>query len=303
MTEKLNRATPNAQAGGLQPGLDLTDLSGGARRTKRGVPFRLVLGAVLLGLILLAMLLAPVLTSTGPAQQNLSEALRPAGRDHLLGTDPLGRDTLTRLLYGARYTVGIAILSTTVGAVVGLVLGVVAGYFRGWLDAIIMRTTDALLAFPSILIAFVVVAILGPGMESVLYAMMIYSAPIFVRFSYTATLPLKSRDFVEASRARGASHLRILARHIVPHVLPEIIVLWTLRLGIVAILVSSLSFIGLGVIPPTPEWGAMLGEGAEYLTYAPTLVIAPGMAISLLIISFNLLGDGLRDYLDPRGRR
>lgn len=302
MAEKLDDLTADVQARVLQPGADLVAVTQDPRRSRRGIPFRLLLGAVLLGLILTAMLLAPVVAPAGPTQQNLSEALRPPGSGHLLGTDGLGRDTLTRLLYGARYTVGIAIFSTTVGAVTGLALGVVAGYFRGWLDAIIMRATDALLAFPSILIAFVVVAILGTGIKSLLYAMMVYSAPIFVRFAYTATLPLRSRDFVEASRARGASHMRILTRHIVPHVLPEIVVLWTLRLGIVAILVSSLSFIGLGVIPPTPEWGAMLGEGAEYLTYAPALVIAPGVAISLLIISFNLLGDGLRDYLDPRGR-
>lgn len=303
MSDEIENLSSTIQAAALQSSAGIGQLSSTMRRPKRAIPFRMVLGGLLLALILLAVLLAPVIARQSPTAQNLSDALASPGGRHLLGTDELGRDTLTRLLYGARYTVGIAIFSTTVGAVVGLSLGVVAGYFRGWSDAVIMRAIDALLAFPSILIAFIVVAVLGAGIDSLVYAMMIYAAPIFVRFSYTATLPLGSRDYVEASRARGASDLRILCRHIVPHVLPEIIILWTLRLGVVAILISSLGFIGLGVTPPTPEWGAMLGEGAEYLTYAPTLVIAPGAAISILIISFNLLGDGLRDYLDPRGRK
>jgi ABC-type dipeptide/oligopeptide/nickel transport system permease subunit len=273
------------------------------RRSRLHLPFRALAGGALLGIILLAIILDPVLTTRSATHQDLSNALKSPSLSHLLGTDQLGRDTLTRLLYGARYTVGITIFSTTLGAVVGVMLGMLAGFFRKWVEVVVMRTTDALLAFPSILIAFVVVAVLGPGISSLVYSMSIYAAPIFVRFAYTATLPVVARDFVEASRARGASTTRILLRHILPNILPEIVILWTLRLGVVAVLVSSLSFVGLGVQPPTPEWGAMLGQGTEYLDIAPSLVIAPGLAISLLIISFNLLGDGLRDVLDPKSRR
>ncbi|MGE0803055.1 MAG: ABC transporter permease [Lautropia sp.] len=276
----------------------------GVARARRPIPFRLALGGCLLAIIVLAVLFAPLISSYDPTRQTLSNALlAPGSPGHLLGTDNVGRDIFTRLLYGGRYTVGIALLATTLGAIVGVAVGATAGFFRGVLEAVIMRTTDALLAFPSILIAFVVVAILGTGTNSLIWAMMIYAVPIFVRFSYTATLPLMSHDLIEASRARGASNLRILCRHVVPNILPEIIILWTLRLGAVAILVSSLSYVGLGVTPPAPEWGAMLGQGSQYLSYAPTLVLAPGIAISVLIIAFNLIGDGLRDYIDPRSKR
>ncbi|WP_349903437.1 ABC transporter permease [Parafrigoribacterium humi] len=271
-----------------------------ARRVRRRIPFRAWVGGLLLAVMTLGCIVGPFLLAQGPFDQVLSDALNPPSAGHWLGTDDLGRDLLSRLLTGGRYTVGIAVAATTLGMVFGGILGVLAGYRRGVTEVIIMRAVDTMLVFPDVLIAFVVVAILGAGTSSVTYAMIVYSIPIFARFAFGSTIAVMSREYIEATKSRGASDMRLIFRHVIPNILPEMVIIWTLRLGIVAFLVSGLSFLGLGVQPPIPEWGAMLSQGQVFMQTNPALVLIPGAAITLFILAINLLGDGLRDVLDPR---
>lgn len=266
------------------------------------MPPRAQLGLAILVVILLGGVLVPLVSPYDPAQQNLAEALKGFSFAHPFGTDPLGRDVLVRVAVGARWTVGITLAATCIGAIVGISLGVLAAYYGRWIEVLIMRAVDVMLTFPGVLIAFVVIAILGPGTVSLIFAASIYSAPIFARLAFGTTKSVKARQFVEAARLRGASDLRVMSQHILPNIFSEMVILWTLRLGVTALLVSSLSFLGLGVQPPTPEWGALLSQGREYMRIEPSLTIIPGMAISLFIIAINLLGDGLRDAIDPRYR-
>jgi ABC-type dipeptide/oligopeptide/nickel transport system permease subunit len=299
-----SRDQPGAPASVLQKGdgpEDIGDAEGSPLR--RRWPIRAKLAAISLAIFALLAVFGPQLAPQEPNQQDLSNVLQAPSSEHFFGTDQLGRDTFSRIIYGARYTVGITLLATTIGGAIGVLIGLIAGYSRGWLEGVIMRVVDAMLAFPDILLAFVVVGILGLGLKSVVVAMVVISVPIFARFAYAGTLSIGGRDFIEAIKARGASHSRTVLRHVLPNILPEIVIVWSLRLGIVALNVSALSFLGLGVQPPTPEWGVMLSQGRAYMRTVPWLVIFPGVAVSLLIMSFNLLGDGLRDVMDPRGKR
>ncbi|UWP86796.1 ABC transporter permease [Dactylosporangium fulvum] len=268
----------------------------------RRLPVRAQLGLGMLVAIVVVSTVVPLLSPYKPFQQNLSEAFQGFSAAHPLGTDQLGRDMLVRLAYGARYTIGITLAATVLGAVIGMTAGVIAAYYRRWPETIVMRAVDVMLAFPGVLIAFIVIAVLGTGTAPLLYATTIYSVPVFARLAYGTSKSIMARQFVDAARARGASDARIIWRHIVPNIVPEMVILWTLRLAITAMLVSSLSFLGLGVQPPTPEWGAMLSQGREFLRVEPAMVVVPGVAVSLLIIAINLFGDGLRDAVDPRRR-
>lgn len=255
--------------------------------------------AVLLFFALMA-LIGPMLCSQDPYVQNLTDSYAPVSWQHWLGTDQLGRDTFTRLVYGSRVSLGIAFAGVLMGSLVGVTLGVIAGYFGGLADMIISRSMDIILSFPGILIAIVIVAILGLGTVNTTIAVAIFIVPSMTRIVRGNVMGIINEEYISASKAFGISSFRIIMKHIIPNVSPIIIVNTTLDLGGAILVASSLSFLGLGVQAPNPEWGAMLSQMREVIRYYPLGVIAPGTAITLVVLSFSLFGDGLRDALDPK---
>jgi peptide/nickel transport system permease protein len=267
-----------------------------------------VAGLLIILLFFAAALLAPTLSPYNPLVQNLDRRLQGPSQAHLLGTDDFGRDILSRVIYGARISLTIGFISIGIAVAGGLVLGLVAGFYTAgrWgrlIDTVIMRTSDILLAFPAILLAIAIVTAFGPGLRNAMLAIAIIYLPRFIRIVRASCLVEKEQSYVEAAQALGMSHRRLLFRHLLPNVIPPVIVQATLGLAEAIIEAAALSFLGLGATPPTPEWGAMLSEGRSYLRLAPWVTFFPGMAIFLIVVSFNLLGDGLRDALDPRLRR
>jgi ABC-type dipeptide/oligopeptide/nickel transport system permease subunit len=261
-----------------------------------------VAGAALVGALVLAALFAPLLTPYDPTQQALLSVLQSPSGEHLLGTDQLGRDLLARLLYGGRLTLFIGVFAVAVGMVVGVPLGVLAGYYRGWVDMVIMRVMDLMLSFTSFLLAMALVALLGVGLTNVIIAVGIATIPRFARLVRASVLTIREISYVEASHALGARDGRILSRHVMPNAVAPVIVQATLSMGSTVLTAAGLGFLGLGVQPPTPEWGAMLGEGRNYIFTSPYVTTFPGLAIFVAVLGFNLLGDGLRDALDPQLR-
>jgi peptide/nickel transport system permease protein len=254
---------------------------------------------VLLGVALVA-LVGPFVSPYDPLEQDLVNNYAPPSVEHFLGTDDLGRDTLSRLIYGARISLGISFSSVGMGVLVGTFLGLIAAYYRGWLDSVIMRFMDFMLALPGILLAIAIVAVLGKGIINTIIAVAIFSVPTFARLVRGSALSIQELDYIEATRALGASDRRIIFKHIVPNALTPIVVQATLSLGTAILISSGLSFLGLGVQPPHPEWGAMLSKGRELIRTTPVAAVAPGISITLVVLSFSMLGDGLRDALDPR---
>jgi peptide/nickel transport system permease protein len=268
-------------------------------RSLRRDAFALIGGGVVLLALVLA-LAAPLISPHDPLKQNSRIRLSPIGTSsHLLGTDGNGRDILSRLIYGSRNALLVAIIPVVVAAVFGLAMGLVAGYFGGWVDSILMRIADILFAFPAILLAIAIVAALGPSLRNAMMALAIVFIPAFARLVRASVLSLKGREFVVAARASGATADRIIVRHIFVNALPTIIVFATLQTGQMIIFGSALSFLGLGVQPPTPDWGTMANDGRNSMLIAPWVTTLPGIAIFVVSVGFNLLGDGLRDALDP----
>jgi peptide/nickel transport system permease protein len=265
-------------------------------------------GALIVGLVVVAALAAPWLATTDPIDQDLTVALKPpfwledGSLQHPLGTDHLGRDVYSRLVYGAKISLTISVLAALLGAAVGVAAGLVAGYVGGRTGAVIMRIVDLNLAFPLILLALAVVAILGANLRNLVIVMTITTWMIYARVVRGLTLALREQEFVQAARALGAHDMRIVVRHVLPNVLAAVTVIWTLEVARVILMESALSFLGLGVPPPTPTWGRMLAEGRDYLTVAGWISIFPGLAIMVTVLGINFLGDGLRDLLDPRLR-
>jgi peptide/nickel transport system permease protein len=272
------------------------------RRLLRDVPAMIAL-VILVSFVVIA-IFAPVLAPHDPLDTNpraKSEPIFTSG--HLLGTDQVGRDILSRLIYGSRLTLTIGMVGALFSAGIGLLIGVIAGYFKGWTDTLVMRAIDVLMAFPDILLAIVIVAILGPNLQNAIVAIAILGVPFYVRLVRGDVIRLRSSDFVTAAQTIGAADTRIIPRHIIPNVLSPIIVTASIHIGYLILAAAGLSFIGLGAQPPSPEWGAMVASGRDYVFVAPHIVLVPSAAIFVVVLAFNTLGDGLRDALDPKSKR
>lgn len=262
-----------------------------------------VVGLAVVGGMSLLAIGAPVFAQTDPAAVNAAQRLLLPSLEHPFGTDNLGRDILSRIIWGARLSLGTATLATALILTIGVGLGLVSGYLGGLVDDLVMRVVDVLLAFPALILALAIVGTLGPGAASVIIGIVAVAWADYARVMRGLVLAAREQPYVESARAIGATHPRILVRHLLPNVVPPIIVLASLEMGGIVLAVSALSFLGLGAQPPTPEWGAMLNDGRVFISSAPQLMIYPGLAISVVVVGFNLLGDGLRDAMDPHLRR
>lgn len=258
-------------------------------------------GCLLLAL-LVAALAAPLIAPYGPATPDYDAVLEGPSWIHWCGTDAYGRDVFSRIIWGGRISLTIGFLSVALGGAVGMLIGLIGGFVGGWIDGLLMRVMDVLLAFPGIVAAIAVVAILGPGIDNVIYAIAVFSVPVFARLARGTTMVLKQTVYVQAARSIGVRPILLMLRHILPGTMPSAIVYASLRLGSSILTAASLSFIGLGARPPSPEWGAMLADGRDYLGVADHITLFPGIAIFITVLAFNLLGDGLRDALDQKLR-
>jgi peptide/nickel transport system permease protein len=250
--------------------------------------------------VVIAAIFAPLLAPHDPLEQDVLDRLKPPSAEHLLGTDYFGRDTLSRLLYGARISLVIGVVSTLIAMVVGTLIGMLAGWRGGRFDTVVMQVMDMLLAFPSLILGLIIVAMLGSSMANIIAAIALTSVPPFARIARAPTIAVKGRDFIEACRSLGFSDTRILAFHILPNIFPEILVMASLWLANAIRTEASLAFIGLGLKPPTATWGGMIREGFDNILDSAWLAIAPGVAILIVVFALNLLGDGLRDAVDPK---
>jgi ABC-type dipeptide/oligopeptide/nickel transport system permease subunit len=259
-----------------------------------------IAGLLLVAVFTVIAMTAPLISPQDPNAIDALRRLEGSSRQHLLGTDNLGRDLLSRLVWGSRWSLGTVCLATALIMSIGVAIGTVAGYYGGLIDAALMRVVDVLLALPSLLLALAIAGMLGPGITSVIIALVTVWWASYARIVRGLVLAMRDRDFVDAARALGARDSHIIFRHVLPNVLPSIAVLATLEMGDLILAVAGLGFLGVGVQTPIAEWGTMVNEGRSFLLTAPQLMLYPGIAISLAVIGFNLLGDGLRDVLDPR---
>ncbi len=259
-----------------------------------------MMGLIIVGLFLLAGLFAPLLAPNNPLEHSLQDMLAKPSVDYPLGRDELGRCILSRIIYGARISLVIGLMVVSIGIFIGVPLGVISAYYGGKTDFIIQRFIDTLLTFPGILLALILIAMLGVGLQNVMIAVGISTIPIYARLSRSSVLAIKNRQYIEAAKSIGASDSRIILQHLVPNSLSPIIVQSSLHMATAILWAAGLGFLGLGVSPPTPEWGAMLNGGRLYMRVAYHVATFPGMMIFVTVLGFNLLGDGLRDALDPR---
>jgi len=261
-----------------------------------------VVGFWILCLFLAMAVVGPVLIRTDPAEQQLELRRAPVSTDSPFGRDHFGRDILARIVHGSRYTLLSGALATLIGTIGGLIVGLVSGYYGRWVDEVIMRGVDLTLAFPFFLLAILIIAILGPGLTNAVLAVGLAKIPVFVRFVRGTTLQARESAYTEAARAIGCGDARIMFRHILPNIFIPALVLATVELAATVLSISGLGFLGLGAQPPTPEWGLMLSEARSYLSQAPHIMFFPGMFLSILVLSINLVGDGLQYATDPRRR-
>jgi peptide/nickel transport system permease protein len=279
------------------------EISPGRRALKRLARRRgamLALGVVAFFVVLA--LLAGVLAPYDPVATSWSAVRKAPSAAHWLGTDEIGRDVLSRVIFGTRASLLAGVVSVSIALALGVPIGLAAGYLGGWIDPLISRMTDAMLACPFLILAIALAAFLGPSLSNAMIAIGISATPIFIRLTRAQVLQVKVEDYIEAARAIGNSHLRIALRHILPNIVPPLIVQATLAIAAAVIAEAALSFLGLGQQPPAPSWGSMLNTAKNYIDNAPWMAIWPGLSIFLLVLSFNLLGDGLRDAFDPRQR-
>jgi ABC-type dipeptide/oligopeptide/nickel transport system permease subunit len=259
-----------------------------------------VAGAIIVGAFVLLAILAPLVAPFDPSKTNFAALRKPPSAIYWLGTDEIGRDILSRLIHGGIASLYAGVVSVFIALAVGMPIGLIAGWFGGWADALISRATDALLAVPFLILAIALAAALGPSLTNAMIAIGLSQVPIFVRLTRGQVLAVKTEDFVEGARAVGVPNTLILLRHITPNILAPLLVQATLTVATAIIAEASLSFLGLGQQPPAPSWGSMLNTAKNYMDSAPWMSISPGLAICLVVLGFNLLGDGLRDALDPR---
>ena len=260
-----------------------------------------VIGLILLIIMAILAIIAPLIVSYETAtKQNALLRMKPSSADHIFGTDPYGRDVFARIIWGARTSLSVGVETVFFALLMGGIIGAVAGYFGGRVDDILMRFMDILLAIPSLVLALSIVAALGTSLTNLMLALAIARTPQFARVVRASVMPLRDMEYVEAARACGTSTMRILLKHIIPNAFGPIIVQTTIQIGNAILNISSLSFVGLGIRPPAPEWGSMLADVKDYMRQDPLQVLAPGIAIILTVFAFNRIGDGLRDALDPR---
>lgn len=262
-----------------------------------------LIGGYLILFLIIVALVGPYLTTYDPTKVDYSLQLLKPSADHWFGTDHNGRDIFTRIIHGMSITLFVGFSSVFIGALIGIPLGIFSGYYGGMLDTVIMRIVDVLLAFPGILLAIALVSVLGGSTTNVIIAVAVFSVPNFARIVRGSTLSVYKLEYVDAVKALGASDLRIIFKHILPNIVSPIIVQATLRIAIAILVASSLSFLGLGAQPPEPEWGAMLSDGRSYMFDHPHVALFPGLAIVLVVLAFNIFGDGLRDALDPKMKK
>ena len=261
-----------------------------------------VFGLVVILIMVIMAIFAPWIAPYNPFKENLDETLLQPSPQHLLGTDSLGRDTFSRIVYGSRNSLMVGIVALGIAASIGMTVGLLAGYFGGWVDNVLMRFIDALMCFPMILLALVIAILLGNGLKNVMIALGVAMVPGYARLMYAQVISIKENDYILAIRSTGATHFRTLIRHVLPNCLPPLIVLVTIQIGAAILAEAGLSYLGVGIQPPNAAWGTMVSDGQSYLLTNPLLSIAPGIAIMLVVFSFNMIGDGLRDALDPRLR-
>lgn len=259
-------------------------------------------GTAILLLLTAAALFAPVVAPYDPLGQNLDQDLIPRSSEHWLGTDKLGRDILSRIIYGGRISLLVGITTVALSLAIGIVIGSLSGYFGGWIDQMLMRLVDILMAFPGILLAIAFTAVLGPGLDHVILALCLIGWTSYARLVRGEILSLRERDFIQAARSLGCRPKRIILRHLLPNLLPPLLIQSTFGLAAAIVAEGSLSFLGLGVEPPTPSWGAMLNDGRQFLLVAPHLTTYPGLGLMITVLALNLIGDALQERLDRRDR-
>lgn len=265
------------------------------RRNPLAVP-----SALIVVLLFVCAVFAPQLATHQPNRQDFLAVLQPPSADHWLGTDELGRDIYSRVIYGARVSVVVGILAVGLGGLVGVAVGLIAGFYGGWADSVLMRIIDVLLAFPGILLAILIATVLGSGLVPIIIAIGLNSVPTFARVMRGSVLSVRATEYVEAARSSGARNLRIMFRHVLRNSFAPVLVYATLLMGSAILTAAALSFLGVGIAPPTPEWGSMISSARNNMRLAPHIVLGPGGAIFLTVLAFNILGDALRDALDPR---
>jgi peptide/nickel transport system permease protein len=261
-----------------------------------------VIGLVIIVMFILTAIFAPLIAPYNPNEQNILNGLQQPSRDHLLGTDALGRDIASRVIHGSRTSLLIGVIVVGFSAVFGMALGLIAGYFGRWVYSVIMRVIDALMAFPMLVLALLIASMLGPGLNNIIVALSVGLIPIYARLMCGQVISVREHDYIIAEVALGANDWRIMLRHIFPNCLPPLIVLITMMLGSIILAEAGLSFLGIGISASIPTWGSMVNDGRTYLLELPWLSFAPGIAIMLVVFGFNMVGDGLRDALDPRLR-
>ncbi len=261
-----------------------------------------VFGIVILLLFFITAAFGPLFAPYPPNVVNLKDALLSPSTTHLLGTDYIGRDMLSRLIYGARSSLMVGVVATAIATVIGMLAGLFAGFYGSWINSVIMRVVDALMSFPMILLALLIAGLLGGGLKNVMIALGIALIPAYARLMCGMVLSIKEADYVMAEKSIGSNNLRLMLRHILPNAFPPLIVLITMQIGSTILAEAGLSYLGVGITPPTPAWGAMVSDGFKYLLTNPLLSFVPGIAIMLVVFAFNMVGDGLRDALDPRLR-
>ena len=261
-----------------------------------------VFGMLVLLLFAVTAIFGPLFAPYNPNKQNLSGVLLAPSGEHLLGTDYLGRDTLSRLIYGARSSIMVGVVALAIAATIGIIAGLLAGYYGSWVESIIMRIIDALMSFPMMLLALLLAGLLGGGLKNVMIALGIALIPGYARLMCGQVLSIKEKDFMLAGRSLGSTHSRQMFRHILPNAMPPLLVLMTMQIGTAILAEAGLSYLGIGITPPTASWGSMVNDGFKYLLTNPLLSVVPGLAIMLVVFAFNMVGDGLMDAIDPRLR-